>query len=354
MRSCLALVVSSSALLAACVDPTPAPAPATSVPTPLTGTTTDGTTRCQPWGCGANSATVGDGLIFDELDSTGLEANAGGVRIAGVTAPDGNPAEIIVERGELFAHSLDGLHEYRWSALVGTVIRLHSDKTSADYELQIQRVDSIGYWRGTPDKVPFYDIRARKADSGDKFDQVICKKDVLAEDPRWTSVPHMALAFEGDRYHAAEKTVYDSTGSSWFNLACAGTAPAKLHLQRYTNVGALDDLGNVKYPTSLEQRTALLKMFTADYCGTGESFTVDGTPLEYGSKDDSIPFDTSRGIASYEAIWGPAGPICLNTPRIYSIDDVNAECHFERPKCDAYIEAGWQDYGALITANPPR
>src|SRR5690348_10578442 len=74
--------------------------------------------RCDDWGCGTNSATVGDGLIFDEIDSSGAMPNAAGLKITGATAGDGTPVHVYVKRQELRARSLVDGHEYMGVALV--------------------------------------------------------------------------------------------------------------------------------------------------------------------------------------------------------------------------------------------
>jgi ADYC domain len=65
-----------------------------------------------------------------------------------------------------------------------------------------------------------------------------------------------------------------------------------MHLMRHTNAGALTADGHIAYPTTTAQRQAMLKMLTADYCGTGRSFTVDGQALKYGDS----------------GVWYPATP----------------------------------------------
>src|SRR5262249_31439197 len=113
----------------------------------------------------------------------------------------------------------------------------------------------------------------------------------------WAPVEHSAIAFAGDRYDPVQKIVTDTVrGTQWFNLACAGTATAKVHLVRHTNAGAWSpstwhpgvDITSpgAPYHTAPQLRQAMLKMFAADYCGSGFPFTVDGQPLLY---DDTNP-----------------------------------------------------------------
>ncbi len=57
-----------------------------------------GDPTCPYWGCGANSATVGDGLVFDELDSSGVQPNRGGLTVVGSRLPDGRAVQLKVSR----------------------------------------------------------------------------------------------------------------------------------------------------------------------------------------------------------------------------------------------------------------
>ena len=196
--------------------------------------------RCDPWGCGTNSATVGDGIIFDELDWSGMSANSGGVKIVGAKAADGREVKLRVRRHELYAVALDGSREYHHGQLENLIVQMSHPSTK--FELQITGIkeNDLRFWRGLPEVVPAYEIHARlPGEIG--FKDPICKNSILAEDPRWASVPHSALVFQWDHYDPVRKTVTETApDTTWFNLACAGTAPAKLHLQRHTRAGSLD------------------------------------------------------------------------------------------------------------------
>lgn len=305
--------------------------------------------RCDPWGCGTNSATVGDGIVFDELDAAGTP-NRNGVRIVSAKAADGRAVSLRVKRHELYAVALDGSHVYQGVELANLILRM--DHPDLRFELQISKVqmNTIAFWRGLPEPVPAYEIRARLPHET-KFAHLICKNDILAEDPRWTAMPHSALVFEGDRYDPVRKRVSGSDfATTWFNLACAGTAPAKLHLQRYTLAGSYTADGRLLYPTSLDERQAMLKMFTADYCGKGYSFTRDGQPLLYTDAAHTIPMDYGR-IASMEALWTRDGATCLDVPRLVPREEVLETCGFVPPSCGS--PTGWEyTRGILFTANP--
>jgi hypothetical protein len=69
--------------------------------------------------------------------------------------------------------------------------------------------------------------------------------------------------------------------------------------------------------TTLFNLAAMLKMLTADYCGTGRSYTVDGQPLKYGDSNHwcSQPPIIPSAVCSIEALWAEKGAVCVDTPR---------------------------------------
>lgn len=87
---------------------------------------------------------------------------------------------------------------------------------------------------------------------------------------------------------------------------------------------------------------ACTRMVRADYCGTGESFTRDGTSIDL--------FDT-RGIQraanepgfSFEAGWSEKGAVCVSRPRLAG--DVPS-CWSALPACSTFDEA--KTHGATM------
>src|SRR4051812_14629085 len=181
---------------------------------------------CPEWGCGANSATVGDGLIFDELDSSGVSPNRGGLTIVGAKLASGLSVKVRVYRHWLYAIDASGA-TYWDTALDNMIIQL-KHPTYGIYEALIANASPnspLYFWAGAADKVPYYDIRTRRLGEL-KFAQYACKSE-LTSDPGWTSDVHRAVIFQGDRYDAKFKKVSETSPSDpWFNIACAGTSPA--------------------------------------------------------------------------------------------------------------------------------
>lgn len=124
----------------------------------------------------------------------------------------------------------------------------------------------------------------------------------------------------GETYEHSSNEVVARPGS--VSLACVGEAAAKMKLMDYGPNG--------KRKATPEQRAATLRMITADYCGTGHSFTVAGTAVAWRNDDSSVlpPFAETR----LEAKWGPTGALCLDHPRHATLEEVLEHCDI--PACE--------------------
>jgi hypothetical protein len=309
-----------------------------------------GDPTCPYWGCGANSATVGDGLIFDELDSSGVSPNRGGLYLVGAKLASGTPVKVRVYRHWLYA--VDGTGEQYWDSQLDNMIITLKHPTYGVYEVLVvathTQPGTLKFWVGDADVVPNYELRTRKLGES-KFVQFACRSE-LTGDPGWNSEVHRAIVFQWDRYDAESKKVRETaTDDPWFNLACAGTAPAKMHLMRHTRAGAANAYGAEPYLTPVAQRQALLKMFTADYCGNGHTFTVDGTPLSY--QDRNHWKSVLGAVDTEESLWKDGGATCLSTPRYVSRALVESVCGHTLPSCGT-VTAGWESSAYEHSANP--
>jgi hypothetical protein len=86
-----------------------------------------------------------------------------------------------------------------------------------------------------------------------------------------------------------------------------------------------------------------LKMFTADVCGDGTSFTVHGQPLLWADANHLTAFE--RSAASLEAVWTDQGAVCLDTPRRPELAAVIAAHCGALPRCT-------NQRGYVISGNP--
>jgi hypothetical protein len=333
---------------------------------------------CPRHGCDTNAATIGDGILFDELDLS-HQPNAGGVRIGWAEKEDPpGLVELAIEGDKLVAFASGTGARYAGTDLIGLRITLfHAKEPGAPEEMFVLRINdvstqdnSLRFWAGAPDPVESYELMAWRTGHRPPtfedyhnppevkdFDIRVCKGELLETAPSGARVgwldsrKYHALVYQGDHLDARNRKVTAPSSATLFNLACIGTAMAKLHLLRHTEVN-----NYVGYPTSFQQRTAMLKMLNADYCGDGQSFTVDGHPLRWqdstGYMQPPLNLDTTISapeITSIEAIWGPAGAQCLNVPRYYKRHEIMAHCSL--PPC----EEGpyWPGLGHVISGNPP-
>jgi hypothetical protein len=115
------------------------------------------------------------------------------------------------------------------------------------------------------------------------------------------------VVFEGDKIGESAKTMSKTADDTWFNIACASHLLAKLRLTRNTVHGQAPGL-----PDAWAQRQATMKMLAADYCNTGDSFTVPGQLLVW--QGDLMRYYRTPG--TLEARWTERGAKCLSQPRM--------------------------------------
>jgi hypothetical protein len=126
----------------------------------------------------------------------------------------------------------------------------------------------------------------------------------------------------------------DPAQAGSFLIGCAGHAIAKQHLTGHTKAAS----HYLLWTTTINQRTANLKMLTGDYCGNGTPFTVAGEKIKW---QDEWGYYNTVNDPSYipmtkvlEARWDENGAICMNMPRVdYNYDSNNelAQPYFPEP-----------------------
>lgn len=312
--------------------------------------------------CTENAATAGDGLLFDELDLFG-RPNYAGVALIGANLPDGTPVRIQIFGDELWAYATSTSTWYSGTQLLMTEIHFVYQPTGEIFDIRLEDYmpQSVFFMTGLREPIPAYDFKARRA--GGNFDFHICSNDTLPLDPTWSGLPHHAILFRGDRYEPGRKALKaNNPGDGWSFLACNGGAATKMHLWRHTYAGAFDALGNARYMTTLDERTALLKAITDDFCGTGTpTWTVTGTKIAFATAKDPLAFPFPYlAVGSIEAMWGPAGALCIDRPRRqpWGITKslVEAKCGRTFPQCAppgaTSPPAGWYSTHYALTGNP--
>jgi hypothetical protein len=364
--------------------------------------------------CPGNAATIGDGIVFDELNVDPTVGHPDGPKISAVSLPvDGQaiPATLAVTGDVLTAHA--GGKTYAGVDLVGLTMTLSMDDGRA-YEIRLVEQNGkssegsatshvrMTFWVTPRNVVDDYMFMVRKvhrkntADPNKSCDQVpddgcvsptpefkehLCTGRYQQEDKLWTDY-RAALVFEGDSFDPRTKTDVAPSGPGWFNLACSGTAAAKMHLLRHTEAGSFNSTRpGAARQTTRDQRTTMLKAITADYCGNGHypPWTADGTPLIWmdsrGWYPDGRP-EVLKKIASgeldIEAIWGPNGALCLNVPRrnpaatakcpdpkktpAVTFNDVLRVCSRLPNPCDPALVQSWFEGagGYVMSVNVPK
>lgn len=114
---------------------------------------------------------------------------------------------------------------------------------------------------------------------------------------------YQSLVFEGDRIEPVTRTVAQNYDDRWFNVGCDAHTLTKMRLSR-----------NTIHTGGWRAAQAALKMLSADYCGTGRPFTVDGEQLLWRATS-GMTFYNPRP-KTLEARWSEDGALCVADPRL--------------------------------------
>jgi len=308
-----------------------------------------GSGGCPLWGCTGNSSTIGPYESHD-LDLDGA-VNDQGVRIESTRLGQA-PVTVKVKRDQLYAIDANG-NVLSGAQLTGLTFVL---STPTDrYRLIITHVSpkatsGTRFWLGNPDRVETYELKFTNDDHPADL-RPVCANPPAESDPAgqlWAN-RFESVVFTGDRYDGAKKLVtaadYASAGN-WINLGCAGSVIAKLHLNRHTMAGSDRD-----HQTKLEQRQAMLKMYTGDFCGKGYAFTRPGTPLHW---EDELGWNKLDGTEiAFESWWDEHGASCITTHRIDDtyLLDIQRAC--DLPACEGHpFPLVWDTRARFKTAIP--
>ena len=280
--------------------------------------------NCPNWGCMSNSPVI-NGNTFHDVNEDYAVRNSANFSLlslqkkTGTTWNDGvKNYKVKVDRGQLFALDWDSGAPAAGGVRVNGmrfVFVNHNTNPSSFYYVYIQDVGRMALWAQVPNTPTAYTYTYKLAwqywqSSADP--KPVCTPapanaiNMLGKTPLPT---YYSVLFEGDRIDAG--TIAD-TGEElgWFNIGCAGHTLAKTYLLGHTKASSL----LLNRTTNLNQRTAMLKMLSADYCGNGMPFTVPGQPLIYG---DEWGWYNMMGYAdALEARWTERGATCLNVPRV--------------------------------------
>jgi hypothetical protein len=252
-----------------------------------------------------------------------------------------------VEVDELIGISTTGI--LTRELLEGTELVLRRDgEPNKTYHLEIRKFQWTPFFVDSGEReVPSYEFWYYVVEGGGPHkDPVLLCENV---DDGTGDVRGSAFFFKGDRYDVHTRAVQE-TGfkSPWFNIACHGTAISKLHRIRHTLAGS-----TAARMTGDKQRQAYFKMFTADYCGTDYQFTVNGHPLHYGDRQGFLHAEPGT---TFEAVWNDRGALCLDTPRMYTFEEIlviEPDCRLPPPCTPDQVDQPFA-YGYVQSRNPTR
>lgn len=277
--------------------------------------------ECPPDHCGVNASTVND-LPFGELhladgQNNGL-ANFLGLYISGFTGPQRTAGQVLQAHKGRFT-VLDGYQTLVGNELLGSTITVSSTESDEVIEVLIDEYRDVPSWTTSGFKVDMYRLKTLDAATGE-YEYACTDANTLAGDEEgW------AVVITRERYSVDNITVVASgrEAHGWFNITCAGHALAKMKLLGYDP----DPRANNPYSSTRNRRQATLKMIAGDYCGTGVSFTEDGTSVYWRNHAGWATNNPPMGSPS-EARWDLDGAVCLDAPRLGAdeVAAIQSEC----------------------------
>ena len=272
--------------------------------------------------CQHNAASV-NGVPLGYLDLTG-EPNEQGIAIAYLRRPEGGIYDFGVKDEEIVAYE-DGEVAAIGSELI-------------DWEL-VLLIDG----HREPIRITTYDQRKSLAKNEEPIS--VYGLEATGEDQQLANIcpghkPGTASVtlLHGETYDAEHKVI-DKVGPQWVTLACADEAIFKMKLMGYGPHGRQGPGGALTTPA---QRTATFKMITADYCGTGKSYTIDGAKVLWSNRSRTVVTSTGNGkpssgqIVTYEAAWTEKGAVCLTRPR--AVKGYGPKPCSKLPDCKDYLK----------------
>jgi hypothetical protein len=201
--------------------------------------------------------------------------------------------------------------------LRGAQFQLEHSSSGRTLTIEIAGMKKVATWRpDRPEEIPAYDMVIREARSGRAAPQVehLCPGSDHEPD-------QYAVLIQGETYDRDGAVA--NTGSSWFNIGCAGSALSKLRLL------GLDPSNGA---STVEERQATLKMVTGQYC-KGWTGTRDGTfiyPVPASGRGGLRALRPGAGLAPerigpIESRWGASGALCVSHLRLWSPNDTCAQ-----------------------------
>lgn len=270
-------------------------------------------------GCGplGNSPEVND-FPVPEINLGGF--NNQGVRVRSVRSPSNTPYNLTVTGDQLVARTFvfgQGWHTIAQGAgLIGWRIELEGPNGVIDF-MYITGHAELTPWATGPHALTAYALAYDSDPSGTVNLANVC--------PGAASNQAAVTLIKGETYDR-DLILVNPGMTNWVTLACEEEAAFKMKRLTY---GPNDTLGTTGVAATVDQRQATLKMLTADYCGTGDPYTIQGFPLKWKNRSNTaVNWSTSTTI---EARWDADGATCLSRPRVALFNEVT--CSASLPPC---------------------
>ncbi|PCC70196.1 hypothetical protein SAMN02745121_03483 [Nannocystis exedens] len=278
--------------------------------------------------CPPNSPATND-FRLPELSRSGVP-NGDDIYVVGLRNPGGTLYTFDAVADEFVARTGNGTIVASDDDLVGWDLVVSDGVHTIDIHIRAHDAE-IDSWATNGDPISAYALA---------FDTDEIPSETVNLCPEFRDEPDRPTVtlIVGERYDDAGKLVI-ANQPDWVTLACEGEAVFKMKLMNY---GPNDDFAGLGAPATAAQRQATIKMITADYCGTGYSFTAQGTLVHWENHSRYVPAVGLPDEAKYEAVWTEDGALCLGTPRLVDPAEVALVC--DLPPCDAPLYPGAEWY----------
>jgi hypothetical protein len=348
--------------------------------------TASATGNCPVDFCGVNGVWLGRGVPFRTLNLDGT-MNEQGLAIKSFVLANGERVTPDVVGDTLIGRGATGDHtgydlEYAELTLEHNLIAPNEPHPVFTVTFKILEVKYLDFGATCVSpyvcdhrKFPYYRFSAT---TGDGCNVQICQPGLNAPDSSRPELAGDAIMFEGDLY---DENTFDVTvlprrnnPRGTFNLACLGSTISKLHFLRHTSASQSPGVR----PIYANERKALLRMFTADYCGMAERpmnpgdpisgsalFTRNGTPIRiefpggpYKPTEASGFLRSDSESVTVDGRWNDDGATCIGVPRLEAVGDRMVRPTIDRT-CDRRIPphehqgcAPESTTGSVISYNP--
>jgi hypothetical protein len=252
------------------------------------------------WGCHTCGFKNSPMLGKHPVGEFGIVEGVHDFTLSGIEEPTGLRHKARINGNRVEAHTPQGIVE--GTALVGW--KLIFDRKGVEHEAQVLVYEQHPDWvDGT--MIDTYSL---------------AYQEVNGDGPLLNLCPGLPLDgtnvvfTPGERYIDASKTVVPSPDS--VTMGCKGHAVAKIKF--------MGQDPNDAYGSEVRNRQAALRMVTAAYCPSAESYTEVGQNYAMIDESGGFPFSLVPTNAVVEARWDENGAVCLSSVRNekLKLDDV--------------------------------